>query len=108
MCLRIVYWEQELKYNFRWDSEKLKKNLAKHKVSFELAVTLFKDPHAITIYDDEHSTKEERWITLGLSSNKTLLVLHHTFESANKNTVVIRVISCRKANKNEEKQYKEL
>ncbi|MEE8329576.1 MAG: BrnT family toxin [Thermodesulfovibrionia bacterium] len=80
----------------------------KHKVSFELTGTVFKDPRAISKYDDEHSGDEDRWITLGLASNGFLLTLHHTFEQIDKDNVTIRIISSRKATKNEKKQYMEL
>jgi len=97
-----------LQYNFKWDPKKAKTNKTKHKVNFELAATVFKDPHAMSIYDDVHSGEEDRWITLGLASNGSLLVVHHTFEKIDRNNVTIRVISSRKATKKEKKQYTEL
>jgi uncharacterized DUF497 family protein len=96
-----------LQYNFEWDPEKAKLNKIKHKISFENSATIFKDPRAITLYDSDHSGKEERWITLGLSSNGILLVVNHTYEQIDSNTVIIRIISSRKATKHEQKQYKE-
>jgi len=69
-----------LRYNFEWDPKKAKTNRTKHKVSFELAATVFKDPRAISRYDDEHSGDEDRWITLGITSNGHLLVVNQTFE----------------------------
>jgi len=65
-----------LQYNFEWDPKKAKTNKVKHKVSFELSATVCKDPRAISIYDDEHSGVEDRWITLGLASNGSLLAVH--------------------------------
>ena len=97
-----------MQYNFEWDPKKAKVNRLKHKVSFEHAATIFKDPQAISIYDTRHSHDEERWITMGLDSNGSLLVVHHTFEQIDKNAVIVRVISSRRATKNEEKQYTEL
>ena len=58
--------------------------------------------------DREHSHKEDRWITMGLTANSSLLVVHHTYEQIYENTVIIRLISSRKATKNEKKQYTEL
>ena len=52
-------------YNFSWDLKKAKSNIKKHKVSFEQATQVFLDQFALTIFDDEHSEYEERWITLG-------------------------------------------
>lgn len=69
-----------MQHNFEWDPKKAKTNRTKHKVRFELATTIFKDPRAISIYDDEHSGDEDRWITLGITSNGHLLVVNQTFE----------------------------
>ncbi len=91
-------------YNFEWDPKKAKANIKKHRVSFEQATTVFKDPQAISIYDDEHSVGEDRWITLGLSSNGLLIVVHHTFKRLDDN-VIIRIFSSRKATKYEKEQY---
>ena len=97
-----------MQYNFEWDPKKAKTNKVKHKVSFELSATVFKDPKALSIYDDEHSGHEDRWITLGLASNSSLLVVHHTFKHIDGDNVAIRIISSRKATKKEKKQYTEL
>ena len=96
-----------MRYYFEWDPQKAKINLKKHKVSFERACTVFKDPNALSIYDEEHSEEEERWITLGMDINGTLLVVVHTFEQLDENTCKIRIISARKATKKEIKQYNE-
>ncbi len=87
---------------FEWDSDKSKKNLLKHKVSFEDACTIFGDPFALTILDHEHSDNENREITLGMSQNVILLVVCHTDRSGR-----IRIISARRATKSEERQYQE-
>jgi len=97
-----------LQYNFEWDKNKAKKNFINHKVSFEQAATVFKDPNALTVYDNEHSIKDERWITLGISSNGILLVVCHTYKQVGNETAAIRIISGRKAAKNEKKQYNEV
>ena len=77
----------------------------KHGVSFEDAATVFQDANALSIFDDEHSIKEERWITLGISSSGRLLVTCHTFQKLDSRTCVIRIFSSRKATKKESKQY---
>ena len=59
-----------MQYNFEWDNEKAKINKNKYKVNFEQAATIVKDPRAISIYDNEHSKNEDRWITMGLSSTR--------------------------------------
>jgi uncharacterized DUF497 family protein len=66
------------------------------------ASSIFDDPMFITLLDDEHSTEEERVITIGLSNKKRLLLIAHT-ERENR----IRIISARKATKNEEKFHEE-
>ena len=53
---------------FEWDGEKAKRNLKKHGVSFEEAVTVFYDPLSATFNDLDHSVDEYRYITIGLSS----------------------------------------
>ncbi len=96
-----------MRYYFEWDPQKAKINLKKHKVSFERACTVFKDPNALSIYDEEHSEKEDRWVTLGMDLNGTLLVVVHTFKQLNEKICKIRIISARKATKKEIEQYNE-
>ena len=60
--------------SFSWDEKKARENLEKHKISFEEAQTVFSDPNARMIFDTEHSSDEERFILLGISSGVRLLV----------------------------------
>jgi len=69
-----------LLYNFEWNIEKEKQNAQKHKVSFVQATTVFRDPNQISIFDEDHSYDEDRWLTLGVDKNGILLVVVHTFE----------------------------
>lgn len=92
-------------YNFEWDANKANENIRKHKTSFERAAQIFRDPLAVTIFDKEHSENEDRWITLGQDNNGVLLVVIHTFEEEEDDQFNIRIISTRKANKRETKQY---
>jgi uncharacterized DUF497 family protein len=94
-----------LTYNFEWDPDKAKKNLSKHKISFELAATIFLDQNAISIHDYDHSKSEDRWITMGISRNGNILTIVHTFKEMDDLNVSIRIISARKSTKNEIKQY---
>ncbi len=89
---------------FEWDPNKAIKNLAKHKVSFEEAQTVFNDENARLIFDPDHSESEERFILLGLSHSLKMLVVVHCYKDTDN---IIRLISARKATKSEEKQYKE-
>lgn len=96
-----------MEYKFEWDREKGKTNWKKHGVSFELAAMVFKDPRAITIYDQEHSEKEERWLTMGQIGDGRLLIVVHTHIEIEKEIVRIRIISSRKATRKERRQYEE-
>jgi uncharacterized DUF497 family protein len=96
-----------MEYNFEWDPVKEKQNIKKHGVSFQRASKVFLDPFAITIFDEEHSEDEDRWITIGAENNEVLLVVVHTFRDEKLQSAVIRIISARKADKDEAKQYKE-
>ena len=87
---------------FEWDPDKARTNRVKHRVSFEEASTVFDDPLFITFLDIEHSQDEERYITLGVSADQRLLMIAHT-----ERRQVLRIISARKATKNEQRFYKE-
>jgi uncharacterized DUF497 family protein len=95
-----------MKYNFEWDTKKACMNVIKHKVTFEEAATIFKDPKALTMYDKEHSDNEDRWITMGFGNNGRLLTMVHTYNELNDNEVIIRLISARKSTKNETNKYR--
>lgn len=87
---------------FEWDENKDKINRKKHGISFEEATTVFYDEEALLISDPEHSDEEERFILLGLSKAANLLVVCHCLRESE---TIIRIISARKATKNEAKQY---
>ena len=88
--------------SFAWDRTKAESNLKKHKISFEEAQTVFSDSNARMIFDPEHSGDEDRFILLGISSGLRLIVVCHCYIE---DDMAIRIISARKANKNEQKQY---
>jgi hypothetical protein len=96
-----------LRYTFEWDPNKAEQNLRKHKVSFERAAEIFLDPLAISIFDEEHSDEEERWITMGKDSHEAVLVVIHTFREVATDEWIIRIISTWKATRNEIKQYED-
>ena len=91
---------------FEWDRNKASKNLRIHKVKFEEAKTVFNDPFLITFFDEHHSETEDRYISIGNSVNNRLLLVVHT-EQIKKETINIRIISCRKATNSERKSYEE-
>jgi len=94
-------------YNFEWDPVKAIANIEKHKVNFEEAATVFRDQNALTIFDPDHGQAEDRWLTIGISNNGRLLVVCHTYQRFDRSTVVIRIISGRKATKTESQHYGE-
>ena len=89
---------------FSWDHNKSQTNLAKHKISFEEAKTVFSDENARLLYDPDHSEDEERFILLGLSYKLKILTVVHCYKDTEHH---IRIISARRSTKKEEKQYKE-
>jgi uncharacterized protein len=87
---------------FDWDENKAASNAKKHGVSFEEAQSVFSDEHAKLIDDPDHSSSEERFVLLGLSSTLRLLLVCHCYRTEGS---VIRIISARKANPKESKFY---
>jgi len=88
---------------FSWNEQKAKNNIIKHKISFEEAKTAFDDDFGRVIYDPDHSNDEDRFILLGMSCSMKVLIVCHCYRQ---NDEEIRLISARKATKNETKQYK--
>ena len=94
-------------FDFDWDENKARANLGKHGVSLRLAASVFRDPLALTIFDEDHSDDEERWITLGRAQNGQTLVVVHASESINTTELHIRIISARKADRQELLDYEQ-
>ncbi len=95
-----------MKYlRFEWDENKNKTNKIKNHITFEEAQTVFEDDEALLINDPDHSIDEERFILLGFSSIANLLVVCHCVKE---DETVIRIISARKATKQEARTYNEL
>ena len=91
-----------MRLQFEWDEAKAKGNLRKHGVGFEEAITVFGDPQALTIFDEEHSGQEDRYIDIGRSSSGRVIVVVYTEGGES-----IRMISCRKATPAERRQYEQ-
>lgn len=89
---------------FEWDEIKNQKNLVKHGLSFETACEVFQDPFALSI-QDRFEGNEERWQTIGLVRSIVIIIVAHTY--CGDDDEVIRIISARKATKNERKRYEE-
>ena len=87
---------------FDWDQRKARANQLKHGVSFDEAKTAFLDEYARIILDPEHSDDEERFVLLGMSIGLRLLVVCHCYREPGN---LIRIISARRANKSERREY---
>ncbi|MBA2526133.1 MAG: BrnT family toxin [Pyrinomonadaceae bacterium] len=87
---------------FEWDPRKAKLNVRKHRVSFEEAETAILDELSKTTPDPDHSLKENRFITLGVSARRRLLVVCYTHRGES-----IRIINARAVTKREREIYEE-
>ena len=94
-------------YEFEWDTHKAETNFKKHKLDFGRASTVFLDPFALTIPDEDHSETEPRWITLGKEQTGGYVVVVHTLIQLSVNQGRIRLISARKPTKAEIRNYEE-
>ena len=94
-------------YEFDWDDSKAVLNLNKHGVDFRQAMTVMLDPLAMTFFDNEHSQDEDRWVSVGCSSEGALLLVIHTFVGTGPNSALVRIISARPATRNERQQYEQ-
>lgn len=90
-------------FKFDWDPEKAEANLKKHKVSFEEAATVFIGEDAQYYSDTEHSDDEERFIIIGYSANRRLLLVCHCVREEDS---LIRIISARETEKRDAEHYK--
>lgn len=87
---------------FDWDDQKAQTNEKKHGISFNEAKTAFYDENARLLYDEDHSSKEDRYILLGMSNLLSLLIVCHVYREDEE---TIRIFSARRANKREKEQY---
>ena len=86
---------------FEWDPAKAAANYRKHGISFDEAVSVFRDDRSITVYDPDHSSMaEDRFITIGASVWDRVLVVVHCDRGEG-----IRLISARQATPREREQY---
>ena len=87
---------------FEWNARKAALNLKRHRVAFEDAASIFRDPLAITFPDPDHSLEELREITIGRTIKGRVLFVAHCERGER-----IRIISARLATNAERKQYEE-
>jgi hypothetical protein len=86
---------------FEWDDAKAAANAQKHGVIFEEARGVFRDPFAIELLDDREAYDEDRFILIGMTAARVLVVVYTTRDDRN------RIISARKAEPNERRFYHE-
>ena len=87
-------------FGFEWNEEKAEANLWKHNIPFAEATTVFDDPNCLIMDDQEHSIDEARFIIIGRSIVKRLLLVIHCDRNDN-----IRIISARIATPAEKRLY---
>lgn len=91
----------DYRLDFEWDLQKEQCNIAKHGLDFKTASKVFMDSNRIEYYDGDHSTSEDRYITIGMVDNISIVVtvVYTERESA------IRIISARMATRAERRKY---
>jgi uncharacterized DUF497 family protein len=87
---------------YEWDLAKAAANVRKHRISFEEAASVFLDAAALTFWDPDHSEDEDREITIGRSARSRILFVAHAAREGR-----IRIISARRATRQERRQYEE-
>ncbi len=87
---------------YEWDPVKAAANVKKHRVQFEEAASVFLDALALTFPDPDHSSEEDRELTIGRSARQRVLFVAHAARTGR-----IRIISARRATRREQKQYEE-
>jgi len=88
--------------DYEWDDEKAASNLENHGVSFEEAATVFDDPLYVDFYDPDHSVDEHRYLIMGQSTARRLLIVSYTERDQ-----VVRMISARELTAAERRAYEE-
>ncbi len=90
--------------HFTWDENKNGINQRKHGISFEEARGVFGDENAILFDDPDHSAEEERFLIIGIAETRGICIVSHCYREDDN---IIRIISARKATKNEKRIYQE-
>ena len=86
---------------FEWDPDKRQANVKKHGVDFAEAMTVFGDQLEKTVRDSDHSIGEERFVSIGKSEARRLIVVSYTERSGDR----IRIIGARRATPRERREY---
>ena len=96
-----------MNFYFDWDPRKAGQNARKHDVTFPRAATVFTDPNLVSLFDETHSSDEERWVTIGMDHSGNVLVVVHTFEALGAAEAKLRIISARRATVAEIDEYEQ-
>jgi len=99
--------DRAIAFEAQLDEGKAAANVRKHRVTFELASTVFQDPRLFTVADLEHSEIEKRWFSIGWASNGVLLCVAYLWLESDPAMIKIRLISAREATSSEVRYYKE-
>ncbi len=94
--------------HFEWDKGKNEENIKKHGISFKDAEDVFDDPFHISIMDKRFDYFEERWITIGSTKDRKIIVIGHLYYLKENGEEVMRIITARKAIKKEREQYESI
>jgi uncharacterized DUF497 family protein len=86
---------------------KARTNLRKQGVSSGRRPGVFRDPLALTTFDDEHSEDEERWVTLGRTPSGQYLMVVHTFARVSESEIHLRIVSARETDRQEIRDYEQ-
>jgi uncharacterized DUF497 family protein len=98
--------KHDLHFQFEWDIEKEKINIAKHKLNFTDACHVFSDIFQLNLFDEDHSDDEDRWVVIGeIPVMKIVVVVHTIRRGYDDNDSRVRIISARKATKKEREAY---
>lgn len=89
---------------FDWHPGKAASNLRQHGIAFWQAATVFRDPLARSMPDEDHSDVEDRWVTIGQTADGRLVVVVHTFRQRDDQSLV-RIISARDATRRERRIF---
>jgi uncharacterized protein len=83
---------------FEWDEAKRRLNLKRHGFDFLLVERIFAG-NVLTRLDDRFEYSEIRFMTLGVLNGRVVAIVHTQTDE------ITRIISVRKASKNEEESY---
>ena len=83
---------------FDWDERKREVNLRRHGIDF-VGIEVVFEGETVTIVDDRFDYEERRYVTFGVLEGRIVAIVHTETDK------LIRIISARKATRNEEKSY---